>query len=112
MAIEPPGLQYPTHNGDADAQQRTNRMFTDNLFYLRGKVGEQSSSGTPSQSVVAANESPTGNNKVFTFSAPPIAVFVNGLLQRPNIDYTQNDISITFSYVIKKTQNVYAIVSL
>src|ERR1700691_2537711 len=59
-------------------------------------------------------ESPAGSTPgtLFVFSYIPsllMAVFVNGLFQRPSVDYTVVGTALTFTYTLQSGDNVYAI---
>jgi len=64
-------------------------------------------SGLGSLELAVCNGTKPGT--VFTASGIVVCVFVNGLLQRPTIDYTVSGTTITFTYTVGGSSNVYAL---
>jgi hypothetical protein len=67
---------------------------------------------TIASSFVVAVPSGSLPGTVFTFSSIPAVLFgiyVNGLWQRPTVDYTIAGNQITFAYTLGSTDNLYAV---
>lgn len=109
--VGPNGQWFYLSAVDEDTESRTLEMFAD--VNVHGNVTANNLGGASNPIVL---ETPTGaangSNAVFVFTAAPVAVFLNGILQEEGAgaDFTISGATVTFNFAPANNDRVRGLV--